>query len=272
MAEKQSDSLSESFQRQHLLLTQKLQSCEKSWELLSDLTQDLQSAPELSGSFKPDKDISTAAKYYLAAKKSEFLQSPPVKLSIFYPIFLLIFSSFILVLFITRILPSFQSVYSNTGAMLPSFTSLILEYNTWFLCIMLMMIITIFIVCYHINQAMKNMQQLPRWLTVTGIFNTWSNTYNNFVTGQQLQAWYYCGLKLATEQISPLLSSQEWELAKKNQLEIQTLIAVTPKLDPLQNYQINQKINLVLTLLIAIFIGALIIAMYLPIFQLGSVS
>lgn len=257
--------------RQHKILTEKLGSAEESWRQLRHQPLAFEPNNELDG-FQPRQTVSVAGSWYLLAKKNELAYRSALRISIAYPVALLIIASICFGTMVTKVLPIFKELYSSSLMPLPQLTQLVLDY---FLVIGLgtTAVLLLFVVAtVLVNRAIKTSQMIPRVFYKLAIFSPWIENYNNNIHGRKLLAWHQTGIQLTAPDVDGFISAEELKLAQDNNTLKETLRDLTPELSEATLASINQQINIMATALLGPVIGLFLVAMYLPIFQMGSIN
>lgn len=262
--------------RQHQILTEKLGSAEQSWQ---QLQQSLPAASKLPTqasanlqNFKPAHSISLAAHWYLVARQQQFHSNPPVLLSASYPVALLVLTIIVAAILSVKVLPILTSSFDLHSSQLPALTHFIQQYFEWIAGATVAIISALIFLTNTINNALRNMRPAPDWTLKTGLFNDWLHKHNRLVTGTKLQAWRQAGVPFNSDHAADLISAEEWQLAEACDTLTETLKAATPSIDPAVIAHSNQQINIISMAIIGPVIGGLVIAIYLPIFQIGSIA
>ena len=257
--------------RQHLILSEKYKDPELAWSELSKSETMPETCDGLQQHMQPRESLSKACYWYLIAKQQEFYRQPALKLSLFYPIALLWVCGSISTVFAIKVLPAFAEYFDLSAIRLPAFTELVISGIPSIIGFLILFFLILFIPSLIINKLMKQNKPLPHWLGYLVIFNDWIKIHNQYVNSNRLLAWLVAGIKLSGEDVKGLICRNEWQLAESNNLEEETIRKLSPVIDPFTNIQMNQRINAILTAVVGVVIGSLIVAFYLPIFQLGSI-
>ena len=259
-------------QRQHLLLSEKNNSPDSSWQQLQRSVALPSAESDQLAAFKPTKPINLASHWYLVAKQNAFREQPTVALSMQYPVALLVISIVVFSIINFRVMPALTLGFDTLSAPLPEFTLFIYQYYLLICGATLLLLGGLTAAVYFINHAAKNMTKIPVWLEKLKPLQQWVRYHNHCVIGHKLQAWMVAAVPLTETDLAGLISNQEWQLAQQQNTLAETLKAATPQFNGSVVADTNQQLTTLSTAILGPVIGAFVVAIYLPIFQLGSIA
>lgn len=207
---------------------------------------------------------------------------------IFYFVVALILVSIVTGIFMVKVLPSFESAFSSFGVELPSFTQFVLS-NVSLVIVFLCIAVTMSAFCaQHVRKRVSQFKPLSSIFEKIPVMNKLKAVYSYFLFLHFTNSLILSGLD---EDISfnhakylavPLSRSgsgfQVWfeamESAKKMgvlEQEVEFQISQISSLFSRQMIVARESLALIVQLFLGFLIGTLVIAMYLPIFKLGTV-
>lgn len=191
---------------------------------------------------------------------------------------------------VTKVLPQFSELYNSLGSELPEFTVLAMSLSEYAVvglihfCLLLAMVL---LTIRAIKKSLTQLSPLPSWL-VKIFNNSHSGNYHHYLYLQYLKILVFAGVhyqsaKSIADQIAHKTLEKEGSIMRK-----QSLLDVAYKLNALDkelDYQLEDyKDSLALQLVafrrilstsimafLGVIIGGCLVAVYLPIFGMGSV-
>lgn len=204
--------------------------------------------------------------------------------------------------FSTSVVPAFGAMFNDFGKALPDYTQAVFNFgNVGIPTFAVVLAMTVGVVVYFVSIFHKRIQQmapLPRWPKWAPILGRIAETYNLGLFLNYASILRKCGVDPAVAINDAAAASNQSEdlsldsLANSTQVHGQSLAltelgiaARLGNLDSELSHQCEQHVSnltlalveardrfsLVLKIVLYLFVAALIIAMYLPIFKLGSV-
>ena len=259
-------------QRQHRLLSEKNTSAKASWQKLHAIASLPTSQSDQLASFKPKVVIDLAGHWYLVAKQQAFRKQPAFALSMQYPITLLIVALIVFGILNFKVMPNLITGLDLHSATLPKFSQFIYQYYLIICCVTVLFLGLFTAAVFLINRAVQDMQLIPTWLQKLQPLQNLVKNHNQYVTGHKLQAWNIAGIIINDADVDGFITKSEWQLAQQLNTQAMTLKAATPNFDSTWATDANQQLNTLSTAILGPVIGAFVIAIYLPIFQLGSTA
>lgn len=236
--------------------------------------------------------------------------SKKISKALFYPISVLIIAILISIGMLVFVLPQFQTIYNNFGATLPSITQRIIHLSQMIHAHFFIILLTLSLVFLSFKFYFRKKHYLTLFFKIP-FFNRLMMIQQVAIWSQLLSMGLSAGipliesLQIATEMISIQKIRCEMSLVKSNVVAGKTLhhaleccphfptrakhlISIAENADALPPMMINiaaiyqekfeflldrlsKLLEPVIMILVALMISSLIIAMYLPIFRMGSV-
>lgn len=256
--------------RQHLLMTEKYRDCERSWSEIGKFIEIPEKQGKLNNYLRPQVPISQAAHWYLIAKQNESAKNRVIKLSLFYPMSLIILSIMIMQMVSLFVLPEFENIYLSSEQNLPLLSGFIFLHLESMITLLAFTLFFILFFSLMINSRLKRLKPINNLLKLLIVFTPQIKLHNQYCAHIKLVAWELLNIKIQEQSLDGLISTEEFVLASKTDNLKNTLTYASPDMDPHQMMLMNQRLNTLITLFIGVIIGVFIIGVYLPIFSLGQ--
>ena len=190
------------------------------------------------------------------------------------------------------VLPEFSVLFDSFGAELPLLTKWVVEQGYFFTVILILMVLIVLVglfSSYHIKKRVMQFLPLYQWTLYVPGFGRLSRTYCYYLFIQYVYILQKSGLNyeksLAHAKNISLMNSNRAAVIFADWLEAIDVAAKMGALDQEVEFQIQQtnslfsrqmiiareRMSLMMQITLGVVVGLLVIAMYLPIFQLGSV-
>lgn len=200
------------------------------------------------------------------------------------------------------VIPSFNGMFVDVGSQLPEFTKIVFAYGGTgipiFAIVLLILVATIVIFVALFHRRIQQLSPLPRWPVWAPIVGRVAEIYNFGLFLNYARILRECGVdperavaeaaSVSNQRDGLSFSELQRDPSSHDQLPALTELGIAAKLgnfDAELEHQCDQHVaalsltlveardrfSLLLKTALFLFVGALVIAMYLPIFQMGSV-
>ena len=209
---------------------------------------------------------------------------------IVYVVFVFVLAIMVMGIFSVKVLPQFAETFSNFGAELPALTRFILLNDNIFLmvvCILGVGVLLCVLASYHIRKRVNQLRPFSVFFRAVPALRSLANIYSYFLFVHFAHALISAGVKeeralnhakeLAKLHDKSTTGLSSWlEAASSAQKmgvlgrEVQYQLSQVNILFNRQMILLRESMTLAVQVFLGVLIGLLVVAMYLPIFMLGS--
>ncbi len=215
---------------------------------------------------------------------------------LFYLIAIVAVATICVAIYSTFVLPEFESLFFGFGQELPPLTAFILtitgEYSAIVIGLVVLFIISIFLIVVHVKNTLKKLRYFSPMITRMPMIGEIAKQFNQFLQLSFIQLMIYSGVdsRRAIDETGKTFgdtlnlnaghdgSATRKNLALKMALELDTFSQeIEYQLSNIKSQGVNDFIkvknvmSVVSIIIVASVVGSVIIAMYLPIFQMGKI-
>lgn len=195
-------------------------------------------------------------------------------------------------IFVIKVMPTMKAAFDSFGAELPLFTKMVVTNHAFYSALMSLIVLVIgasLWLAFYVKKRIAEFLPLDKWCDYIPVIKNLKETYGYFLLVNYLDVFIRAGLsdraafdqafKLAAIDINNIrhVDILQWATALNVSVEINSLAEeISYQKGQIGSYfgramiSVRESLTLFTQVFLGIIIGMLLIAMYLPIFMLGS--